>query len=706
MSTSQEIADALGVSKRAAELRALRESWPYEERACRGGRKRFYRVESLPAPVRAALIAAMAYPPPPPHEASSQDLASQLSVAELPAPPPPTQSAVQIGMLMGGVLEHPDALDAKAAAAHERWAALQPLLALPPRHRGRRALAADIGRRLGLSVGQVYRLEAAARTSGVQGLIKTPRADRGRQRTLISGSFERLLRGFGRTDAEITALADEIAGQVKSAWAAGAPSERQCWLGVIGELSARLMARGWPKEQVRALALLNPSTLRRFLAGYKEYRLVATLKRDAKRAYAEYQPAVVRSWAHLAPGELVFGDVSPIDIPVLRPDGSTAYLRMIAWLDGASAWMFITLHLCPKGTGITREHVARSFAELCASAPFGMPLKLYLDNGSEYKWVDMLGAWQGLARLTGQRIHVDIGAMDDERGRLIRSIPFRPRGKIIESRFSTLRHWFGWHPSWQGGDRLAKRAAALGRLPQAVPYEDATAFIAGVMADYHASPQGKGTHLDGRSPMAIIDAALDAGWRPARVDREALLLAFSDEERRQVRGGKISFRGQLWYDDCLVGRDGWVRVRYPRMEGHRGAAFILDDSTGRFLGCALPETLYRGDDPAGALEAARRGRQLRLVAGKLAGEVTAFEHQPGAIGALLGVDETIERARDAAQRIELSDEARALIAAKIAAEARTEALYREMAARQDASTLRRMAIEDDPETAAARALFG
>ena len=52
---SDEIAGVLNVTKRTIEIRAARESWPYEALAVRGGKKRFYPVSSLPAEIRAAL---------------------------------------------------------------------------------------------------------------------------------------------------------------------------------------------------------------------------------------------------------------------------------------------------------------------------------------------------------------------------------------------------------------------------------------------------------------------------------------------------------------------------------------------------------------------------------------------------------------------------------------------------------------------------
>lgn len=53
---AREIAVALGVTKRAVELRAVREGWPYHDVAVRGGKRRLYPVVKLPSRVQAALL--------------------------------------------------------------------------------------------------------------------------------------------------------------------------------------------------------------------------------------------------------------------------------------------------------------------------------------------------------------------------------------------------------------------------------------------------------------------------------------------------------------------------------------------------------------------------------------------------------------------------------------------------------------------------
>lgn len=71
---ARAIAEALGCTARAIRQRATRESWPFYEQACRGGRRRMYPLDQLPTDVRMGLmrpeqpVAAI-------HDAAAQDRA-------------------------------------------------------------------------------------------------------------------------------------------------------------------------------------------------------------------------------------------------------------------------------------------------------------------------------------------------------------------------------------------------------------------------------------------------------------------------------------------------------------------------------------------------------------------------------------------------------------------------------------------------------
>ena len=606
----------------------------------------------------------------------------------------------QVGAIMPHVQQDNRAERFEEAARRLRM--IEPLLKLPPRFPNRRALAEGIARDNAVSAATLYRWIDDYRKGGLPALADKHRADLGQARVLVSAEFERIMTGLGLKREQIIEAAEWLMQLVRSLWAAGGTSPKQIWNEAIAKLGLKLMEAGL--DEISARAVGHISQPRRFVEAEKKYKLVATASRNAKAIYDNHLPAVARTREGLRPGELVFGDISPLDIPTIRPDGSTAYARMIVWMDAATNWLHTTLYLCPAGTGVRQEHVAQSFSNLCHSSPFGMPLRLYLDNGSEYQWEEMLSAWKELAYLTGNQTHVELASALPASGKIIRSIPFRPRAKLIESAFGNLRHLFGWHPAFQGGNRMAKRCANLGEAIKPVPYQELQTFLASAMADYHATPQSG--QLDGKSPQQALDAALDSDWKPIRVDKEVLLLAFAEQEKRNVKAGVIQYAGQEWYADFLVGMHQKVDVRYPKHDPQ--CLFVFDQ--GRFLGVALPQPKYGVLDPAGAKEANRRRSLLKDVIDNMAGQVQTIQATDviGSRGKLMGVEETVARASQAALPVTLSDEAKALIEAKKKAEIEesAKAALINAARKQEKDAVARWDLPHDPEEAIWRAKYG
>ena len=597
---------------------------------------------------------------------------------------------IQAGMLMQTVQD--DNREARMNEAARRLRIIEPILKLPARFPGKRAFTELIAEQNDTSAATLYRWVKDYKHGGLAALADKPRADLGQARVLVSAQFERIMTGLRIPREQIITLSEELMQLVRALWAAGGTSPKQIWNQAIAKLGLKMIEAGIDEISARAVGKIKFP--KRFIEAEKDFRLLGIAERDGKSVYDHHLPAVARTRAGLMPGDLVFGDVSPIDIPVLRPDGSTAYARMIAWMDASINWMFTTLYLCPPGTGVRQEHVALSFTHMCESSPFGMAMRLYLDNGSEYQWEDMLKAWSELAYLTGNRTHVEISSMLPPAGKIIRSIPFRPRGKLIEGTFGNLRHLFGWHPAFQGGNRMAKRCANLGEAIKPIPYDELQAFIAAAMADYHATPQSG--HLNGKSPQEALDMHLNNGWKPVRVDREVLLLAFSEQEKRQVRGGVINYAGREWYADTLVGLDKKVDVRYPKHNPQ--CLFVFDN--GKFLGVALPDHKYGLLDNAGAVEAHRRRGVLNKVIENMAGQVQTIDVMDviGSRGKLMGVEQTVERAQIEAKNVELSDEAKALIVAKKKAlEQRAEAALIEAAKKLTEPEVKRWNLPPDPE---------
>ncbi len=793
--TLKDIAAALGVSKRGIEIRATRESWPYQAESVRGGQRRVYPLPTLPAEVRKAVEtwrvnqerAALIQE----HQHGKQngavplqgvrgghsagaggavgggdfmgrsahgtDLAAQpgggggvggeaggsgagagagaLKTGRVPggdlipagfpsladSVPAATGAGevtggdlavavgrvngameVVAGMLMAPYSLAPEQISKKALKSHQVITALGPLMAIPPRTRGRKAVAIQVAQALGLnSVQQVYKLEEKYRERGALAFAHG-RADRGVKRVLISQDWMDWL-GTLPESVDPQAVSEKITQIAKSAWVGGAPSGRQCWLKSTAEL-ARQMGHVLPQHHL--VTLLNLPEPRRWMMDLgQQYSVAGRARRDAKAAYDHNITPVQRTAAGLRPGDWVCGDISPLDLPVLRPDGSVAYARMISWYDMASNWWWVDLFLCDAGQGVRREQVAASFARMCEVSPFGAPLRLYLDNGSEYQWESMLENYRQLAELMGQRIAVEFASLLPPAGRVTRKIPFHPRGDRIEGGFGNMRHWLGWHANYVGGNRMTKKVANLGKAPEAADYDQVRGWLADTLSDYHATPQ-QAEHMRGLSPQQVIDRHLDTGWRPFRINRAVLMLAFADTEERTVTRGALHWDGVVYFADFLMGYEGKVIAKKARVCSPEEDCLFVFSRQEAFLGVAGRERIYAVGDQSGAKEAGRRRSAFKLLMkGKEeeAGGALDETQIAGLRGKLLGVDATVARAQDAAIDVEGSDVMLKMLAARQLLTEETRALFARRDAARDAQQLIRLSQESEEE-AAARAM--
>jgi len=464
-------------------------------------------------------------------------------------------------------------------------------------------------------------------------------------------------------EARMLEIAAEMTRVVRGLWAQqGKPSWRQVALLAEAHL-INLTAAACGCEERTAKAACGLS--RRFVEGERRFSVVALRDRDGKGFY-DRTPAIRRDRSRLLPGDCVFGDVSPADIPVLRPDGEVAWARMIAWMDAATGWLHITGHLPGKGAAVRREHVALSFTAICQSAPFGMPKRLYLDNGTEYSWTQMLDAWAELSRLTrGAFAGVWDGYQAGEHyGIVTRSIPFKPRAKLIEGAFGNLLNVMGWHPAFAGSDRLRKKTATLGKGVDPVPVAELRDFVARAVAAYNATPQIG--HLNGKSPAERMSEFLAEGFKPYHAEAEALAFAFGETLDVRCRMGQVRAGGWTYYHPDLIAYDGErVEVRWARHAPD--AAYVFHRA--KLAAVALPMPVFAWGDPEGAKQAAKLASEARHVVEVMRGQCAWLDPRDlmGEFARLAGVHEVVEEAGRRALKIELVPEAQAMAEARRAA---------------------------------------
>ena len=348
--TMREIVTALRGSQPAVSARALREAWPHREERCRGGRRRLYPVDQLPADVRSALGAS------PIGEASSAS--SPSSPARTPAreaAPDPAPPAVD------------PALEAQLMQRFER---------LPAMRRAEcEALLAVFDRAVSSTVRAKRPSMRAAlgRAAGDLGCPRTPRTLYGfwlgrRGRPGLKTLPRRLwAAALAPRHAGCTAYA-ECSPEAWEAFKADylraeQPTAAHCHRTVL-----RLAeAKGWTAPRTPAAFLRR---LRR------EVPLDAVvLAREGPEAVARLRPAQIRDRTALRSMEGVSADGHRFDVFVLWPDGRRKRPMLVAWQDMRSG-RILGWDLGPEETS---DAYRRSFGIVLRD--HGIPQDVVVDNG-------------------------------------------------------------------------------------------------------------------------------------------------------------------------------------------------------------------------------------------------------------------------------------------------------------------------------------
>lgn len=476
------------------------------------------------------------------------------------------------------------------ALLQEKWSAA--------RGEAVRKIAADTrtgpdGKPITITERTVQRWLDAYEADGIAGLMLRARRDKGARRVVISERWD----GAVPFDAEIReTIADAVRLYVRGLHKEGTSAA------LIDTLAADKLRQLTTArcDYAPAMPDLTFKVPRPLIDAERLFRNVALFKKDRK-AYEDSRPRIFRTRDGLAPTQIIVGDVHHIDICMLRPDGTVAWGKAIAWLDLATNRIWIDVVLLDKGEGIRNAHVIASFVRMVQD--WGMPSVLYLDNGSEYNWADFMDDALKLMR--------EVYLTEDRDSQIVRAKPYNAPAKAIEGIFRVLEYtYFRSLPGWAGGDRTNKKTAKVGQPtePFAGSLDDLRALIDSCLSLYHASPQ-RGL-IGNRSPRQVYDAAVAAGWQKVTIDPRELRTVFATSEVRQVRQGAIQYGGQHWTcPELSTFMASKIVVRVPKFEDP--AVLPLLDDAGKLVGFATPVTRYGILDKSGAVEASRIASEHR-----------------------------------------------------------------------------------------------
>jgi hypothetical protein len=471
----------------------------------------------------------------------------------------------------------------------------------------------------------------AFEAEGLNGLIRKRRTDTGAKRQKVTRAWDAFFEAHIDA-AQHAEISDELTTYIRSLWAAG----ERGWRSITEKSTTRLieMSRGLRVVEFDALDLGRCGDTnargtqfglchvnRRQVERQRDYKLLAIKDKDNATFADGYMPSIRRDYSSLLPRQIVVGDVHPVDIMMRREDGTAVYPKAIAWYDVATNEIHMTFVLLEPGEGIRREHVAQSFEAMVDE--WGFPEMLYLDNGSEYSWNEMISGFTQLSKLTqcGLKVYDLDGdpnvakRVASGREAVVRSMPYNAKGKPgIEGAFGNIEQvFFATIPGWTAGERMNKKTHAKGQDPIAFKggSHEFLETAGKALEWYHKRPQHG--RLDGMSPNEALRMFIDKGWGKTTLSRpEVLALAFAEEVERMPDRGRVSYtprRGETlyFYDDALLGLDHKVTLRVPAFNPE----FVFCFAGGELICQAFPERAYGVLDIEGAREVNRRSKAFR-----------------------------------------------------------------------------------------------
>ncbi len=450
---------------------------------------------------------------------------------------------------------------------------------------------------------------------GPGGLIPGTRGDKGKARVLFTREWDA---GIDLPIDRRVAIAARLTREARSMVGIDGTSIRET-LRLCSDILCRLSAEAGsailPRD-LRGLCQLNFKWAERI--DLERYRLHYRARKDHK----VYQDrAVGRASLALAdrPMSLLQGDVHYADIAVQDQD-EPIRLRLIAWLDMSSLFLWVTPVLLSPAKGITQADVAEALAHVAMCPHGGIPEHFYLDNGGEYS--ALAAAMARLEYLAQDQFGLTLAK------------PYSPTSKgSIEGLFNILEQVFKGLPGWIGGRRDNKKTANKGQTvaPYARGLEQLVEDIEACVAIYNSRPQGTGSRLAGLSPKEALEMKIEATGFAARIPSEEVFdLIFSRPVTRVVNQSAVQIDNQVYHGPVLhrmmPGEN--VEVLLP-LRKDRGHAWVnLPGHAPERI--ELAPTFAYGDRAGARYQAqleARSNAFVRDLARDLDPTVSTFEHQ-------------------------------------------------------------------------------
>ncbi|MCP3735967.1 Mu transposase C-terminal domain-containing protein [Sphingomonas sp. RP10(2022)] len=414
-----------------------------------------------------------------------------------------------------------------------------------PRGSAARAVAIKAAVRPGLALRTLQRFvsEYEAADYDLTRLGRKRPSDAGERRVWVSREFDRAYLDGGHDPRQLPHWGERRDQLLMGWWASAA--QRAGWKRVRLEVQTALRI-----ELADAGIQLPKSAVvlsQRAVMAVQHYREVDEYAHNRK-AWDDGKTRIRRDNSQWRPMQEVVLDVKHLDVLVTRPDGSQVHPKMIAFMDSGTKRMFVYFVFPTKDErGVRQEHVIQAFIAMVADPEWGLPERIYMDNGSENFKLETVKPLLDMITSSGLKT-------------VVKAKPYSGASKPIESRFSELdRAVFSQMLGYVGGDRMKARRPDLGKKTKPYPHghDEFEAEVRFRIADFEDQAIASGPFA-GRAPREIFAAS---GHRATTIDLLSLDAHFAEFMERTVDRGAISING--------------VRYRHPELPNGRRVSIAV-----------------------------------------------------------------------------------------------------------------------------------
>lgn len=411
---------------------------------------------------------------------------------------------------------------------------------------------------------------------------------------VLVGDYKSVGRKKDTIDAEVLEIAHTLYYRPEQ------PSFAQ----VYRELAVIAPTKGW--------SLPNERTLQRRVVSDSAKRDMHTLKRKGRKALEDTTPIQRRDVRHLHPMEIVDADYRRFDLFVEFEDGEICRPQVCCIHDIRSSMMLAArIEKTANSTGVR-------LAMLDVAMRFGIPSKLYIDNGREFASTALTAGSNNRNRWKiSTRGEQDIEGLFPQLGMEVHfTKPYSGQSKPIERAFRDIASDVDKDP------RLA--GAYVGNAPQnkpdnykgktgAVPIALFEQVLADKLTDHNARQGRKGRDYKGRSFVEMFatgyETAMQAGKIQVASEAHLDMLRLESKPLRVKKAGEIRLLSTDYGNLELRPFAGQrVNARFDPDNLH--LPISVYDERGRLICQAEPVGTVRFDDADAARETARMRKQI------------------------------------------------------------------------------------------------